>query len=71
MKQIALFCAKTIEETVVKINDTESILKQQLEGRKYKEMKKRIHQMRQPQRKYYITKSLRNTTASNTNRHQL
>ena len=31
MKQIVSFCDKTIEETPTKINDTESILKQQLE----------------------------------------
>ena len=36
MRRIASFCDKTIEDTAIKINDTESILKQQLEEKNTK-----------------------------------
>ena len=42
MEQIASFCDKTIEETAIKINNIESILKQQLEKKEYEEIKKTI-----------------------------
>ena len=42
LKQIVSFCDKIIEETTIKINDTESILKQQLEKKEYEEIKKTI-----------------------------
>ena len=42
MEQIVSFCDKTIEETPIKINDTESILKQQLEKKEYEEIKETI-----------------------------
>ena len=41
MEQIVSFCDKT-EETTIKINDNESILKQQLEKKEYEEKKKTI-----------------------------
>ena len=42
MEQIVSLCNKTIEETVIKINITQSILKQQLEKKEYEEIKKTI-----------------------------
>ena len=40
MEQIVSFCGKTIEESAIKTNNTESILKQQLEKKEYEEIKK-------------------------------
>ena len=40
MEQIVSFCDKTIEETAIKTNNTETILKQQLEKKEYEEIKK-------------------------------
>ena len=40
MEQTVSFCGKTIEETASKINDTELILKQQLEKKECKEINK-------------------------------
>ena len=42
MEQIVLFCNKTIEETAIKIDNTEPILKQKLEKKEYEEIKKTI-----------------------------
>ena len=41
-EQIVSFCDKTIEETAIKISNTVPILKQQLEKKEYKEIKKTI-----------------------------
>ena len=40
MEQSVLFCDNTMEETAIKINNTESILKRQLEKKEYEEIKK-------------------------------
>ena len=42
MERIVSFCDKTKEETTIKINSTESILKQKLEKKEYEEIKKTI-----------------------------
>ena len=41
-EHIVSFCDKTIQETAIKINDIEAILKQKLEKKIYKEIKKTI-----------------------------
>ena len=42
MEQIVSFCDITIEERAIKINNTESALKEQLEKKEYEEIKKTI-----------------------------
>ena len=41
-EHIVSFCDKTIQETAIKINDIETILKQKVEKKIYKEIKKTI-----------------------------
>ena len=69
LKQIVSFCDKIIEETTIKINDTESILKQQLEKKEYEEIKKTIISNEAATKKTLHHRNF--TTASNTNLHQL
>ena len=41
MEKIVSFCDKTKEETSIKTNDTDSILKQQLKKKEYEKIKKK------------------------------
>ena len=42
MDQTVSFCDKTIEKAAIKINDTESTIKQQVKKKEYEEIKKAV-----------------------------